>query len=48
MVECDTRDREIPSSSLPLAKLGVVPLGKAFHSHVHSLDPGENGYLVGQ
>ena len=26
----------------------VVLLGKALCSHVHSLDPGVNGYLVGQ
>ena len=31
-----------------LSWCGAVLLGKALHLHVHSLDPGVNGYLVGQ
>ena len=31
-----------------LPRFGAVSLGKALHLHVHSLDPGVNGYLAGQ
>ena len=31
-----------------LPRCGAVSLGKTLHLYVHSLDPGVNGYLVGQ
>ena len=31
-----------------LPRCGCVSLGKTLHLHVHSLDPGVNGYLIGQ
>ena len=31
-----------------LPQCGAVSLGKTLHLHVHSLDPGVNGYLDGQ
>ena len=31
-----------------LSRRGAESLGKTLHLYVHSLDPGVNGYLVGQ
>ena len=31
-----------------LPRFGTVSLGKILHLYVHSLDPGVNGYLIGQ
>ena len=50
VVACTTYKREIAGSIPGWAELcsDVVLLGKALCPHVHSLDPGVSGYLVGQ
>ena len=50
VVVCTTYKQEIGDSIPSWAELcsDIVLLGKAFCPHVHSLDPGVSGYLVGQ
>ena len=50
VVACPTYKREIAGSIPGWAELcsDVAFLGKALCPYVHSLDPGVNGYLVGQ
>ena len=50
MVACTTYKRQIAGSIPGWAELcsDVVLLGKALCPHMHSLNPGVSGYLVGQ
>ena len=46
--DVQARDRGFDPRLCRICSDDVVLLGKALCSHVHSLDPGVSGYLVGQ
>ena len=48
MRDVQARDRGFDPRLCRICSDDVVLLGKALCSHVHSLDPGVSGYLVGQ